>query len=550
MGRLFASSCSKRFRESLADGIVRESLFAAALAGALAALFAWLGPPGNDLAAHAYLRWEFLQHGLVFWNNYWYSGRSSYVTYSPLYYPLAGLIGIRLLATITIAASAFAFSMLLGRQWGAAGRWSSRSFAVLWAGIVFSAAFPFELGAMLALLALWALQARRQKSFFVLSFLTMLASPLAFVFLLLVVAAFGLAGGGKDLRRWRGPALALAVCLLPGLIAWRMFPSTGRYPFQLTTLLEIVAFCALGAALTWRVEQARLVRWIFPLYLAVGLVVFACSSQLGSNIGRLRLFALPITLLVFSLRNYRPRLLVAPALILALLWNLGPIVDGFDKGRSDPSDNRQYWAPAIDFLHERLTPSYRVESVDTVNHWAAVYLPQAGIPIVRGWFRQDDYPQNEILYNDDDLSSRSYLGWLRSLGVRYVILTNAPGDYSSRDEAKLIRAGHSGLEEVFRSSNLTIYEVPRPRSMITGPGRPRVLGMGASTIRLELPGPGRYRLALRYSPYLRAAGVCVRRSADGMTELVARRSRATKLEFDFELGRALEVLVGTDKSSC
>ncbi|MHB8059636.1 MAG: hypothetical protein ACYDHO_02230 [Gaiellaceae bacterium] len=550
MGRLSVSSCSKRFRESLADRIVRESLFAAALAGALAALFAWLGPPGNDLAAHTYLRWEFLQHGLVFWNNYWYSGRYSYITYSPLYYPLAGLIGIRLLAIVSIAASAFAFSLLLGRQWGAKARWSSRSFAVLWAGIVFSAAFPFELGGMLALYAIWALRARRQKSFFVLSILTIAASPLAFAFLLLAVAAFGLAGGGKDLARLRRPALALAVCLGLGLIAWRMFPSAGRYPFQITILLEIVAFCALGAALTWRVEQARLLRWIFPLYLAASLIVFASSSQLGSNIGRLRLFALPLMLLVFSLRSYRPRLLVAPLLALALLWNLGPIVDGFDKGRSDPGDQQKYWAPAIDFLHGRLAPSYRVESVDTVNHWAALYLPQAGIPIVRGWFRQDDYPQNEILYNDDDLSARSYLGWLRGLGVRYVILTDAPGDFSSRKEAKLIRGGRSGLKEVFRSANLTIYEVPRPRPMITGPGNPRVLALASAQIRIELPEPGRYRLAVRYSPYLRAAGVCVRGRADGMTELVARRGGVTTLEFDLNLGRSLEVLASSQADSC
>lgn len=550
MSRVSVSSRTEQLRESLTDRVVRESLFAAALAGVLAALFAWLGPPGNDLAAHTYLRWEFLQHGLVFWNNYWYSGRYSYITYSPLYYPLAGLIGIRLLAAITIAASAFAFSMLLGRQWGAKARWSSRSFAALWAGIVFSAAFPFELGGMLALLAIWALQAHRYKSFFVLSFLTMIASPLAFAFLLLVVAAFGLAGGGKDLARLRRPALALAFCLVLGLIVWRMFPSTGQYAFQLTILLEIVAFCALGAALTWRNEQAGLLRWIFPLYLAASLIVFASSSPLGSNLGRLRLFALPIVLLAFSLRGYRPRLLVAPLLALALLWNLGPIVDGFDKGRSDPGDQRQYWAPAIDFLHGKLTPSYRVESVDTVNHWAAVYLPQAGIPIVRGWFRQDDYPQNKILYTDDDLSARSYLGWLRGLGARYVILTEAPSDYSSRHEAELIRSGRSGLKEVFRSSNLMIYEVPRPRSMITGPGNPRVLALGSAKIRLELSEPGRYRLAVRYSPYLRAAGVCVGKRSDGMTELVARRRGATELEFDFDPGRALEVLAGSRTGSC
>jgi hypothetical protein len=546
--RATVSSRAGRLRETLADELAREALIAAALAGLLAALFAWLGPPGNDLAAHMYLRWELVQHGLVFWNNYWYAGRYSYITYSPLYYPLATLIGIRLLATVSIAVSAFAFSMLLGRQWGKVARWSSRSFSVLWAGIVFSAAFPFELGGMLALLSIWALQARGRWRFAVLSFLTLLASPLAFAFLTLVVAAFGLARARDGLWRLRQPALALAGCLVLGLLAWRIFPTSGRYPFQLAILLELAAFCALGATLSWRVEGARLLRWIFPLYLGAGLVVYAISSELGSNIGRLRLFALPLALLVFALRDYRPRLLVAPALALVLVWNLGPIVDGFNKGRSDTSNTRQYWAPAIDFLHAKLTPSYRVESVDTANHWAAYYLPQAGIPLLRGWFRQDDYPQNEILYGD--LTTRSYLGWLRGLGARYVILTDAPSDYSSRDEAALIRSGHSGLKKVFRTSNLTIYEVPHPRSMIDGPGHPRVLALSSTRIRLRLAEPGHYRLALRYSPYLHAAGACLRERADGMTELAVRRSSVITLAFDFKLGRALDVLAGSEPRGC
>ncbi len=537
-----------RIREASANALIKEALLAALLAGSLTALFAWLGPPGNDLAAHVYLRWEFLQHGLVFWNNYWYSGRYSYITYSPLYYPLAGLIGIRLLATVTIAASAFAFSILLGRQWGRKTRWASRCFAVLWAGVVFSAAFPFALGVTLALFAIWALQARRRWRFGVLSFLTMIASPPAFAFLALVVVAFGLAGRGMVLSRLLRPTLVLALCSVLGLLAWRVFPSAGRYPFQLTILLEITAFCVLGAALTWRVEEARLLRWIFPLYFLASLMVFALPSEFGSNVGRLRLFALPIGLLIFSLRDYEPRLLVAPVLALALLWNLGPIVDGFNKGRSDPTDERQYLAPAIEFLRERMTPSYRVEAVDTVNHWAAAYLPQAGIPIVRGWFRQDDYPQNAILYKHPN--ARSYRAWLRGLGARYVVLTGAPSDYSSRYEAALIRSGHSGLKEVFRSVNLTIYEVPHPRSMITGPGSPRVLALGASKIRLDLPRRGHYRLAVQYSPYLHATGACVRKRADGMTELVARRSGVTELEFDFDLDRALEQLGNSLETPC
>jgi hypothetical protein len=79
-----------------------------------------------------------------------------------------------------------------------------------------------------------------------------------------------------------------------------------------------------------------------------------------------------------------------------------------------------YWQPAIAFLHAHLTPSFRVEAVDTQGHWPALYLARADIPLARGWFRQDDFPQNEVLY--DDLGPKTYLGWLRGLGVEYVVL--------------------------------------------------------------------------------------------------------------------------------
>lgn len=56
------------------------------------------------------------------------------VSRSLLYYPLAALLGIDLLAVSTVAAAALAFSVVVWRQWGSAARWSSRVFAVTWAG--------------------------------------------------------------------------------------------------------------------------------------------------------------------------------------------------------------------------------------------------------------------------------------------------------------------------------------------------------------------------------------------------------------------------------
>src|SRR3954469_13486143 len=154
-------------------GLRAELLALVVVAGSIAAVLVWAGPQGSDLAAHAYQRALYVEHGLALWNNFWYAGRYSFVTYSLLYYPLAALVGIKLLAVLTIAAAAFAFAVVVEREWGPSARWSARSFAVVWAGLVLSAAFPFALGAALSLFALWALQARRHWRFAALAALTL-----------------------------------------------------------------------------------------------------------------------------------------------------------------------------------------------------------------------------------------------------------------------------------------------------------------------------------------------------------------------------------------
>src|SRR5438046_9632587 len=142
-----------------ATPLAREAVLCAAAAAFLASLLVWLGPPGADFAAHAYQRTAFLHNGFALWNNFWYAGRYSFITYSLIYYPLAALLGIKLLAVATVAVAALAFSIVVGREWGPTARWSSRTFSVVWAAALLSGAFPFALGAALALLALWPLQA-------------------------------------------------------------------------------------------------------------------------------------------------------------------------------------------------------------------------------------------------------------------------------------------------------------------------------------------------------------------------------------------------------
>ena len=245
------SLASFRAREPLA----REALLCAGSAAVLAAALAWLGPPGSDMAAHAYQRALFLEHGFTLWNNFWYAGRYSFVTYSVLYYPLAALLGIRLLAVATVTTAALAFAVVTGREWGPTARWSSRSFAIVWTGIVLSAAFPFALGVALALLALWALQERAQGPFVALALLTLAASPLAFALLTAIAAGVALA---KRIELKRAVVLAGALAAMGAieLVLWRIFPDNGRYPFSGADLAAASAFSVLGATLVWRIERA------------------------------------------------------------------------------------------------------------------------------------------------------------------------------------------------------------------------------------------------------------------------------------------------------
>jgi hypothetical protein len=521
----------------------REAALAAGLASSLAAALLWLGPPGNDLAAHLYQRTLFLQHGYVLWNNFWYAGRYSFVTYSVLYYPLSALLGIKVLALASIGAAALAFAVVVGREWGPAARWSSRTFAVLWAGTVMSAAFPFALGAALALVALWTLQDGRRGRFAVLVPLTLLASPLAFV--LLAVVVVGVAVARRPPRRELAvPAAAVGLTALVEVALVRLFPGDGRFPFPVLGLIPAIAFCAFGALATRGVTSARPLTAIFGAYLVAVLVSFAVPSAVGGNIERLRYAAIPLAALAAAVVRWRPRALVVPLVVVAALWNVPPLVANYRHAASDPAGEAAYWQPAIGFLHAHLTPAYRVEVVDTVEHWPAVFFPDAGIPIVRGWYRQNDFPANELLYGR--YGPAAYRRWLRTLGVRYVVLSAAPPDYSSRAEAVLLRSGRAGLAPVFRSRDLRIYEVPRARPLVSGGAQVRLFE--PTGLLLQVPRRGTYRLAVRFSPYWRTLQGCVAPTADGMTRIYAFRAGIVDLDFKLNVHRGLETLTGLEPS--
>ena len=521
----------------------RQAALNTVVAGGLAAGLLWFGPPGTDLAAHVFQLNIFAHHGFTLWTNYWYAGRYTFVGYSLLYYPLAALLGIKVVALLSVATAGTAFTVLARRTWGESTLWSTRLFAVVAAGSVLTAAFPYGLGLALALWALTALGRRRFALFGVLMMLSFAASPLAFLFLMVILAALAATQSRVAIVK---PAALTAATLTVGLLLWRLFPDHGRFPFGTSELLAALVFCAFGAVYTWHVERARILRAIFTIYGALCMVAYLVPTGLGENVARLRYVALPIIALTLSLRRWRPLPVSVVAFVLALSWNVMPIAYSLLRSTQDASSSKAYWQPALRYLHGELSPSYRVEVVSTTGHWEAAYFAGARIPIVRGWFRQDDFPQNEILY--DPFGSPSYVRWLHGLGVRYVVLSDATPDYSSRVEAELLASGRSGLQVVQQLPHLTIFSVPDARSIVTGPGHPRVDALGDSTLTLTLDRPGTYRIAMSYTPYLAAPGTCITETSGGLIELHARKAGNVRLAFAVTPSRAFAALAGTTTS--
>jgi hypothetical protein len=230
------------------------------------------------------------------------------------------------------------------------------------------------------------------------------------------------------------------------------------------------------------------------------------------------------------------------------VWNLTPLAAACVKANGDPAAAPAYWTPVVRFLDRHLGPSYRVEAVDTAGHWPAAYLPEAGIPLVRGWYRQADFPENAILYGD--LGSREYTAWLRRLGVRYVVLTDAPPDFSARAEADLLRSGRVRFRVAFRSRHATVFAVPNPVPIVTGPGTARVLRLDETQLVLGVGRPGTYRVALNWSPYWRPSEGCVSQSPAGTLLATVPRAGRVTLSFDVGAMRLLRTLVDSDGRRC
>ena len=524
----------------------------AVVSAALGLVVGFLAPHGNDYAAHAWQLRLFETRGPLAWTSDWYAGQYLFWTYSVLTYPLASLLGFALLGAVSVAVAAGSAALLLGRVWGRAANPAAWVFALLWPGYLLSSDFPFTLGAALALVALVLLQSRRRwrlAAFVPVALACLAASPLAFAGMALVVVALALSGRLHACRL----VVSLATVAGGGLceaIIWRIFPFNGRYPFWGPDYFSALAFTLVAAVLAWRIPRRREALTLAGLYAVGCAVLFLVPTAVGANIVRVQYPALAIMVLLAALRRWRPRSLCVVAVALSAVWSFEPQVGPplFESQATAAAAKRSYWAPAISYLESHRNPDQRVEAVDVANHWPALYLAEAGIPLARGWYRQDDFPLNAFLYHH--FSPAAYVNWLHRLGIAYVVVSTATPDFSAAEEARIVRDGRAGLVLVESSPTVDVYRVPHPAPMLSGPGHPRVLAAGQESFLIAFSRPGRYSMDERWSPYWSAPGVCAQRRPDGLMTLVVSRPGTTRFAFSITGSRLLSAFVHPEGTKC
>jgi hypothetical protein len=532
-----------------------EWLPAVALSSLLAlAILIW-SPPVGDLAAQVFRTELFQQAGLAIWNGSWYGGHYT-LTYSLFFPPLAALLGPEVVGMLAVVSSSYLFDRLVRDRWGTEARWATLWFAAGVVTLMADGQLTFALGVAFALAALRCLQLGRGAPAIVAAAACPLASPVAGAFLAGVVLAGALEPGRRLSRLAIGAgALALVLTVAPNLA----FPEAGEFPFAVSSYIAIPAWCLGALVLTQGVRrEERQLRRVIVGYLLASTLIWLTPNALGGNAVRLgALFGGPVLAAVLLSRRPRrvvPRWIFAAALALtmvgSLYWQLTASVAQIARSVGDPSTNSAYFEPAAHWLRAHGAEGTRIEVPPTANHWESAYLAPK-FELARGWLRQLDTTRDDLFYDEKGLTPATYGAWLRSNAISYVALPDAPLDYSSQAEQRLILGGLPYLTLRFRSQHWRIYEVRDPRPLVAplGDAAAQTLWFGRQGFALDVARPGEFLVRVNFTPYWsisRGSGCIIRHGE--WTVARASRPGILRVAADFSLGRAWNAVTGARKT--
>lgn len=480
-----------------------------AFAALLGVLYLALNPPSADVAAHLY-RADLVQRaGLVVWDNNWYAGHNL-PGYSVLFPWLGALIGVRLAGALSALAATAVFVRLAADEFEpGAARAASAWFAVAMTAAVVSGRLAFAFGTAVGAAAVLAATRRRTVLAGLLSAATTLSSPVAGLFVILIAAAWVVAGREAPRAAWALAAGAAGT----GLVLALTFPEGGTEPFVASSFWPALA--ATGLALWVAADGPRPLRVAIAMYGLLLVAAFVIPTPLGGNAARLgALLGGPLA--AGLLWQRRPRLLAVVALPLVYWMMYSPVHD-WASAAGDPSLRATYYTPLLAELERRQEGAEpaRVEIPFTARHWES-YRVAPHVLLARGWERQLDRRDNQLFY-DNRLTASRYRAWLKDNAVRWVALPDATLDHSAQLEASLIRSGLPYLREVWHSEHWRLFAVRRPTRI----GALR-LGVSSFTARTGL-------VRIRWSRNWAVKGGrgCVSRGPHGWTSVWTAKSGAS-----------------------
>ncbi len=513
-------------------------------------------PPSPDLAALRFRVHLFSTDGFSLWDNNWYGGH--YLpSYSLIFPPVATLLGVRITGVLAVTSSTALFWQIVREHRSLRVPLATMLFVLGATGDLFIGRVAFAVGITFALASVFSVMRGQRLWCAVFSLACAATSPVAAAFLAL--AAFA------DLLANRAPARA-AVLALPsiGLTAMilLLFPEAGYEPFAMTSLLA-----AAGASITVLLlvpPGERVVRYTAALYLLALLIAYFLRTPMGSNAVRFGILFAPAAIVGHvSLDDVRRVLANArlthgqvrqssrlhpvsgsrriPAGILALasaalvIWQLnGPVAQSVQASLS-PSSSYRFYLPAIRYLESRTRGKpTRIEEAFTSSHWDATILGEHFL-LARGWDRQLDTRYNPLFY-EAPLTPFAYHSWLLENGVQFVLLPNAPLDFSSIQEASLLRNGLKFLRLVMHTTSWHIYEVRGARPLATGPGY--LTSVDGDGFRIRVIRAGKLVVRIHYTPYWKviSGSATITSTTSGWTQIVAPRRGEQAVDAEFSLG--------------
>jgi hypothetical protein len=461
------------------------------------------GVVGWDAAAHLYKIALLRDHKSVFWDNSWYGGAYSIISYGVVFYYLAQFVSYTLLVGVSTGLLPLFFYLYFRRVYRVESYLPAIVLAVLLALYLANGQDPFLFAMSFVMLGMVLVAYDRPALAAVALAVALFANPLAIVVAAIFLSADFIARPERH-RLYMKLALYVAPFAIAKAVLMVLFAEASSYIYYAPQALLFAGFGLSGFVLARmsRDPERHAKEVLFLTFTVAALAtVLVPGNPLGGNVGR-TFFLFGVPLLLSVRKVYLPKFVVVPIIVGFAIAQVASPARHYVHVADLPSTRAAFFAPALQFAGTHFDPNYRFHVVALDTHWEAYYFSINDYLITRGWYRQQDAVHNDI-FATKTFSAAEYVAWLRSMGAKFIFLPKAPLDISGAREAALL-ASVPAFTPVYDGPQWTVYRLadPQPIAMpMSRAGSIRVLYVDHASAYFAVGRPGTYLVKISYSPY-------------------------------------------------